>query len=754
MSSISRLCVPRCVERFADGNNGSVTIDRLAFESDAKLREICTSRLQFWSQEVVWLPRSVEVLGGFCFHQSWMQHVFFEPGSNLRRIEQSCFGPRLKSITIPKNVDYIDPSAFAAIPTASISIEAGNRRFSICGTFLVDIIDSKAVRYFGGHCVKNCDTIKVLGPLCFSGCHLKEFCLPRSIEIIQQGCFKDCVIGVLTFEAESRLVRIEPSSFAVVLGSVCVPGSLVDMGEGLFAGASIGALTFESATRIGPELFEGASIESVLIPASVEVIGYRCFAGCQLGAFTFEPESRLVRIEGSCFAGASIQAICIPRSVEILGDSCFEGVHGETIDFEDVSSVTPWISGLLHYVARVRTEGFVLTFEDDSRLRTIGACCFKSAFIESICIPRSVEVLGAFCFSEAKRAIGRTRSGDVIQERPDNSWACECCSQSIERELDESCEALSVTFENESKLTRIEAGSFSHCSIESICIPRSVQSLGASCFEGANGGARNILNVAGDDGNPVKEFPDAFAIEFESDSELERIEEKCFANCSLTFICLPRSLNFVGDSAFQGVPREALALEEGNARFAIDGDIFADVSDGRAVTYVGRFGLVTIQKSITILGKFCFQGAMIQSFRFEAGSALVAIEDSCFYGSHIDSIDIPGSVESLGKLCFSAAVVTVLRFEENSRLKRIEGSCFQCCQLMGSICIPRSVEVLGERCFYGARFQGVTIESDSRLRRIEDFCFQYSALKSIVLPASVTHIGEGAFDGHVIVTRS
>jgi hypothetical protein len=698
----------------------------------------------------------------------------------------------LKSITIPKNVNYIDPGAFADSPLTSISVEAGNCRFSACDNFLVDVIDSVAVLYFGSSCVKFCDAIRVLGKFCFAGRHLREFRIPRSIEIIQEDCFKNCLVELLTFEAESRLVRIERSCFDGSFSTVCAPASPAGMGEGSFAGGSIEMLTFESINRTEHKWFEGVHIISMLIPRSVEVVGCRCFAscelcrveceaesrlvrieqscfshatissitvpasveilcdscfaGCQLEAFIFEQNSRLVRIERSCFAKALITAICIPRSVEILGDLCFQGAHGAMSVCYDQDYNDGWSSVNEHTRYQTQTNGFLLTFESDSRLRTIGASCFLSACIKSIFIPRSVEILGPLCFYEANSAIETKPVEHIIETISGRTWKCEGCLCNIHSQVTESFKALPVTFESGSKVTRIDDGAFSRCSIESICIPRSVQSLGASCFEEANGGAQITPNVAGGngDGNPTRENQYAFPIEFESDSKLERIEAKCFANCLFTSIRLPRSLNFVGESAFQAIPKGALTLEEGNARFAVDGDILTDVSDRRAVAYVGWDYDATFQKSVAILGKSCFQGASIKSFRCEADSALVTIEEWCFYGSTIQLIDIPGSVESLGKFCFSEAVVVVLRFEENSRLKRIEESCFQCCKLYGPIYIPRSVEELGEWCFYSAHRQGVTIEPDSCLKR-EDFCFQYATL--------VTHIGRDAFAGNVIVSR-
>jgi hypothetical protein len=69
----------------------------------------------------------------------------------------------------------------------------------------------------------------------------------------------------------------------------------------------------------------------------------------------------------------------------------------------------------------------------------------------------------------------------------------------------------SLTFENESRLTRIEDSCFSYCSLKSICIPRNVEILSKSCFYCSK----------------------LESITIESESRLTRIEDSCFSNSSL-----------------------------------------------------------------------------------------------------------------------------------------------------------------------------------------------------------------------------
>jgi hypothetical protein len=95
-----------------------------------------------------------------------------------------------------------------------------------------------------------------------------------------------------------------------------------------------------------------------------------------------------------------------------------------------------------------------------------------------ICSPRNVESLGKSCFA-----------GDSMK------------FNSLE----------SITFENNSRLTRIEDSCFEYCSLKSICIPRNVEMLGKLCFAGHS---RKLSSLEW--------------LTFENDSQLARIEDSCF----------------------------------------------------------------------------------------------------------------------------------------------------------------------------------------------------------------------------------
>jgi hypothetical protein len=86
----------------------------------------------------------------------------------------------------------------------------------------------------------------------------------------------------------------------------------------------------------------------------------------------------------------------------------------------------------------------------------------------------------------------------------------------------------SISFESESRLRRIEESCFQFCSLQSICIPSSVEILGKSCVSESS----------------------LHSVSFVSGSRLLQIEACCFHGCSLPSVSIPPSVAFVARDAF------------------------------------------------------------------------------------------------------------------------------------------------------------------------------------------------------------
>jgi hypothetical protein len=104
----------------------------------------------FLSSSNITISSDIEILGRSCFSccQS-LSSISFASNSRLIRIERCAFAfSSLHSIEIPRNVEFIDGSAFAGTTCNHISIEADHKRIAMRNDFLVDFVDHRLIRNF------------------------------------------------------------------------------------------------------------------------------------------------------------------------------------------------------------------------------------------------------------------------------------------------------------------------------------------------------------------------------------------------------------------------------------------------------------------------------------------------------------------------------------------------------------------------------------------------------------------------------
>jgi hypothetical protein len=113
----------------------------------------------------------------------------------LTRIESEIFSyASLQSIVIPRNVRFIDGSAFIGVTLSSITIEPGNEIFVIENGFLIDVPRHKLIENVSGS---------------------SQIEIASHIEILGSGCFSNCKsLSSIIFESNSRLTLIELEAFS------------------------------------------------------------------------------------------------------------------------------------------------------------------------------------------------------------------------------------------------------------------------------------------------------------------------------------------------------------------------------------------------------------------------------------------------------------------------------------------------------------------------------------------------------------
>jgi len=249
---------------------------------------------------------------------------------------------------------------------------------------------------------------------------------------------------------------------------------------------------------------------------------------------------------------------------------------------------------------------------------------------------------------------------------------------------------------------------------DEVFVPKSIMTLGNFCFA---------------DSSCV-----SMSISFESGSVLAKIGASCFARCTLKKICVPRSVEFIGEECFIHAEIEEITFESDSRLKSLGNECF---------TYAALHE-ICIPRSVQSIGDFCFAGVekdphVLKHIAFESDSQVAELGECCFQCCQcLESFSVPDSVRTIGSLCFFRSGLCTICFESVACVSEIGEGCFSRCEWLESICIANSVCSLGPSCFLGSGIETCTFDPDSKLTEIPQKCFQgCAALSSICIPRSV-----------------
>ena len=330
-------------------------------------------------------------------------------------------------------------------------------------------------------------------------------------------------------------------------------------------------------------------------------------------------------------------------------------------------------------------------------------------------------------------------------------------------------------------VTSIARGAFDYCRrLTSITIPNSVTTIGDDAFFAC----RSLTSV--EIPNSVTAigkyaFYDCSGLtSIDIPNSVTAIGKYAFYDCSgLTSIDIPNSVTEIGDDAFYGcssltsvdVPESVATIGE-DAFYDIDTIFYAGKASGTPwgaskvirgvrdgyflyadstksciVGYLGSDSVVVIPNSVTAIGANAFN-SYAKLTTIEIPNSVTAIGSGAFYGcSSLTSIDVPNSVTGIGD------------------------SAFYKCKGLNLLNIPESVATIGKNAFYGidtifyaGKATGEPWDAYKVIRGARDGYFVYAdSTKScvvgylgsdsvVVIPNSVTVIGDNAFKGYAKLT--
>lgn len=457
--------------------------------------------------------------------------------------------------------------------------------------------------------------------------------VPKSVSMISEKCFKDCVsLRNVTFERNRTIpLTIGAEAFAGSgLMHIEIPSSVECLSVKCFYKcSSLTSISFEAncrLKRIDNFAFSESGLLTMYIPASVEFIADHCFFRCRnLESIVFEANSQLKQIRANTFTESGLSYINVPSSVEVICNESFAECRKlRSISFEPDSRLTQieenafiYNQNLTHFAIPVGiNQAFHIifsccpslkhiTFDPRTSITTLENSAFWGLSIVHIKIPASVEHIGKLCFGtcfQLKTVIFEPESrlksiGDgafsschklrgitipaLVNEISGNPFH-------RSRAMDVSIDANNTHFIVDGPvLMTSDRMRLISCfaSITSFQVPSSVKVIGTKCFT-----CLNQLQV----------------VTFENGSQCSQIKKQAFFESALRRITIPASVEKIHGEAFARCEVKELTIDPMNQHFEVFGPLIMTCDKERIVCCFRSDLSFEIPPTVNVLGKYCF----------------------------------------------------------------------------------------------------------------------------------------------------
>ena len=625
----------------------------------------------------------------------------------------------LISVTIGNNVTSIGKNAFSSIYSLD-SVIIGNSVTSI-GEYAFYQCEALSSVTIG-------NSVATIGDYAFQLCYsLTSVTIPNSVKSIGHYAFSWCY-KLSSISIGDSVMSIGNSAFERT--EVYENKAYWEDGKVLYidnylirANGISGDYTIKDSTRvIANRAFSScSSLTSITIPESVTSIGYEAFYGCSALTSITIPNS-VTSIRNYTFKNCSaLTSITIPNSVTSIGERAFENCSSLTSitipenvtsigdhAFYDCSSLKSVVWNATNCTDFRFDQSTVTSITFGNSVKHIPAyLCYRMENLQSVVIPNSVTSIGMGTFS--------------------------------------GCSSLtSITIPN--SVTSIEDATFDGCSsLTSITLPNSVTSIGYSAFYGCS----SLTSIT---------IPES----------VTSIGERAFGDCSSLTSVVWNAKNCYNESQwspFYGGTSQITSFTFGDSvesipRYLCDRmENLTSVTIGKSVTNIGYSAfhgcssLTSVVWNVAEIKDFKrdqepFSSSSITVFTF--GDDVKSIPAYlCFEMESLQSIVIPNNVDSVKSYAFNGcSSLKSVRIGEG--LKYIDQDAFSKCTAL------ESIEWNAINCnVYSQYTNHLPFSSCEQITSFtfgdsvdsipQYLCYKMNNLQSIIIPNSVTSIGNSAF---------
>jgi hypothetical protein len=296
-------------------------------------------------------------------------------------------------------------------------------------------------------------------------------------------------------------------------------------------------------------------------------------------------------------------------------------------------------------------------------------------------------------------------------------------------------------------LTTIGVEAFYNLAVPNVMIPASVASIGARAFKycratqsfSVNSGNPNYSSLGGvlfnKNQTTLIQYPLAKSGAYSVPGGVVTIGDSAFSGAyQPTGVSLPSSVLSIGDEAFYScLGLQSITVDSGNPNFSSLGGVLFNKNQSTLVVYPGgKAGAYSVPAGVTAIAKDAFAYCW-ELTGVTMPSGLVSIGETAFYYCHnLTSLYFPSSVTSIGQSAFllCSGLVSLDVAPGNPIYSSFAGVLYT---------------DNGTTLLYCPEGRTGTFEVPFGTTQIADYAFYSCGLSGVLLPSSVTEIGEWAF---------